>query len=862
MDTNRHEWFGLGCLWVLGVLLLGSSLWAQELPKALGAGLEVKLFAAEPLIQTPTGCVVDGKGRLLVIESHTHFRPKDWKGSEHDEIVWLKDTDNDGTADQREVVLNETDATMDIAYHPDGWIYVATRNEILRWRDDNDDGKPDALERKLLFLDTKGNYPHNGLSGLAFDGRGGLYFGLGENLGVSYKLRGQDDELTDDGGGGGAVFWCALDGKRLRKVSTGFWNPFGVCVDGEGNVFATDNDPDSRPPCRLIHVVEGGDYGYAFRYGRSGLHPFVAWNGELPGTLPMVAGTGEAPCDVIFWRGSLLVASWVDHRLEKYDLQAKDGSFTGKRSSLLEGGLDFRPVAMAPTADGGFYLTDWVKRDYALHGHGRVWKVTPAADAASSVASTSVTDEGAVLRKRILEGEAPNLAEARAWLMDGRPFVRSAAIYRLGREEFLLSELAEQSWGSAELDANVLLAARQAVRFQSGQLPPLVVRTILRSLAHPSEQVNIMALKWIADERLGSFKSAVEAVSTRSGTSAAVYYGVVTTLARLEDPELNEEGMRQRLMKDIRDGAAPAARRRMALEIFPDRDRYLKLADVLPVIESADSAQQPWLIHYAGTLRDKTVGSVMREMALNTKYSFDARAAAMAHASFEASDVKALAAMALSSELAEPTRRAALQALTGMSLPDDIKTSLENQGNLRLKQYARRALGLSSSAKARPALDDLDRWSTLLANAEGQSDVLNGRMVFMSPRLGGCSVCHRADGLGSGAGPDLSSIGLQGGVQPLLESLLQPSRSVAPRYESYNVVTADGQTRMGFPLLERGGDHTYIDLGGNAFEVKIDDLVKREALPVSIMPEGLVNRLTDAELRDLLAYLQAQKRGF
>ena len=48
----------------------------------------------------------------------------------------------------------------------------------------------------------------------------------------------------------------------------------------------------SCPPCRLIDVVMGGDYGYKFRYGRSGLHPYTAWNGEIPGTLPMVAGTG------------------------------------------------------------------------------------------------------------------------------------------------------------------------------------------------------------------------------------------------------------------------------------------------------------------------------------------------------------------------------------------------------------------------------------------------------------------------------------------------------------------------------------------------------------------------------------------
>ncbi|MDB6119850.1 MAG: hypothetical protein JWO08_3631, partial [Verrucomicrobiaceae bacterium] len=55
----------------------------------------------------------------------------------------------------------------------------------------------------------------------------------------------------------------------------------------------------------------------------------------------------------------------------------------------------------------------------------------------------------------------------------------------------------------------------------------------------------------------------------------------------------------------------------------------------------------------------------------------------------------------------------------------------------------------------------------------------------------------------------------------------------------------------------RGGTHTYIDLGGQTFDVKIDDIISRTGLPVSIMPEGLVSKLTDEEVRDLVAYLRS-----
>src|SRR5437868_5600882 len=203
---------------------------AQEKPVSSDPRIVVELFASAPDIVQPIAADFDSKGRLLVVESHTHFRPANYKGPKFDRIRIIEDTDGDGKADKFTTFFEGTTATMDVACHPDGSVYVATRNEILRLRDTTGTGAADEKTR-IVFLDTVGNYPHNGLSGLTFDSKGNLYFGMGENIGEPYKLIGADGKTIAGGGEGGHVFWCTADGKKLRNVATGFWNPFGSCRD-------------------------------------------------------------------------------------------------------------------------------------------------------------------------------------------------------------------------------------------------------------------------------------------------------------------------------------------------------------------------------------------------------------------------------------------------------------------------------------------------------------------------------------------------------------------------------------------------------------------------------------------------------
>ncbi|MBX7208176.1 MAG: c-type cytochrome [Verrucomicrobiaceae bacterium] len=861
-------------------LLLAISVAAAEVtpPVVDDPALQVELFASEPLIQQPIGMTFDKAGRLLVIESHTHFRPKDWKGPEHDQIVWLRDTDGDGKADNREVIFGETDMTMDIATHPDGALYLSTRNEVLRLRDENGDGRPDKIDRKLIWMDSEGKYPHNGLSGIAFDPKGGVYLGMGENLGAAYTLNGTDGTSLSGQGEGGDIWHFTPEGKQLRRVATGFWNAFGVCCDPWGNVFATDNDPDSSPPCRLLHIVEGGDYGYQFRYGRSGLHPFVSWNGRRIGTLPMLGGTGEAPCDVICytppgaaefrglpdaWHRSLLVASWADHRIESWQLRPADATFKGERRILCQGGAEFRPVAFAVSPDGALYVSDWVKRSYELHGTGRVWRISAKKPRKldESPANAYPRTRSAELFERIVGGEPPTLEDALGGLSLKQPFLFSAVVQRLSHEAILVKQMLEMQLADPLQRAGLLLAVRAGAGHEgipSDKLPEDLVFHLGKCLSDTDPRVTLLALHWVSDERIEQYKSKVSHLLDDPTTTPEVYYAALTTLVRLESDSASEADLVQHLKKDITDPAAKPARRRLALDILPDRDRNLSVAEIESLIAAGDKDERTWLVHLLGLQRDPARQPLLRKIFNDNQQTFPTRAAALVHLEIKEEDKTAVLDIARGSEPA--LQKAALQALQGIDLTRDQQVVLKSLAKPDLKPLAARVVGGLHYGAQRPVdFTNTNAWNAYLHNLPGDADIENGRRVFASPRLGACATCHRMDGLGSPAGPNLTHISDATEKDYILESLLQPNRNVAPQWETFVITTADGQTRTGFELTERGGTHLYADLTGKTFEIKIDDIVKRERLPTSIMPEGLVTKLTDEELRDLVAFLSQRK---
>ncbi|MCS6977503.1 MAG: c-type cytochrome [Gemmatales bacterium] len=826
-------------------------------PRAAHPGIVVELFAQAPDIVHPVAITLDSRGRLLVIESHTHFRPKGYQGPERDRIRILEDTDGDGKADRFTTFYEGVVAAMDLACHPDGSIYLATRNEVLRLVDHDHDGKADTAQR-LVFLDTMGDYPHNGLCGLTFDHRGHLYFGMGENLGVRYCLRGSDGTTICDEGEGGNVFWCTADGKNLRRVATGFWNPFGMCYDRHGRLWAVDNDPDAMPPCRLLHVVEGGDYGYQFRYGRSGRHVFQCWNGQLPGTLPMVCGVGEGPCEVIRYEGAglpgglhgdLLVTAWADHRIERYRLIPHGASYRAERLPFVQGGPDFRPVGLVQARDGSLFVSDWVLANYELHGKGAVWRIRSVQPAAErpQASATEEKPENRLAPVYDLPGEGA-WERLRPLLMDDDPFLRHAATWRLSRHRDLLEKLLSNPPESAVLRRQLLLAQRLA-----GPSDPAAAAA--RWLRDDDAEIRFLALKWIADQNLKSCRAEVEKLLADSTLSLRLFQAAATAWMRIEGQGVHESRMAEFYLAKALDAASPPAVRAAALRLVPTTHKGLTVALLEQLITSPDAELSLEAVRSLRDHPDPKRFDLLGRLAERKDIGLAIRLEAVAGLSGQGQAAQGRL-LALAASDAELIRAEALRGLTGLQIPQGNREAIEavarNGGPL--SALADRVLG-KPFAINRPPKTDLDAWLQLL---DGPGDAEAGRRVFFHPRLAGCFKCHRVDGRGGEIGPDLSGIG-QMERPRLVQALVQPDADIAPAYVPWVLVTANGQTRTGLLVRTYLDEYTYADEKGDLFTLKTHDVAESKPARRSLMPDGLVDQLTLQELRDLLAFLQSRR---
>ncbi len=152
-----------------------------------------------------------------------------------------------------------------------------------------------------------------------------------------------------------------------------------------------------------------------------------------------------------------------------------------------------------------------------------------------------------------------------------------------------------------------------------------------------------------------------------------------------------------------------------------------------------------------------------------------------------------------------------------------------------------------SSTEKRTAISD---WKARLApDRVKTADRVNGRKIFAST----CATCHVLNGEGNRIGPELTGAN-RDNLDYLLQNVIDPSSVVAKDYQLSTFTLADGRVLSGFVRSQNVRTIT-IQTVGEALTVPLTDIAERENSTLSMMPEGLLDALTESQALDLIAYL-------
>ena len=468
-------------------------------------GFTVELAAGEPAIRFPMFACFDDDGRLYVVESSGKDLYAGLQKLTRDcQVSRLEDADGDGHFEKATIFQEGVTFPMGLAWR-DGRLYLADPPDLVALTDTNGDGRADKRE---VILTGFGHTDNGSLHGLTFGPDGLLYFTMGEPDG--WKLPRGDGTFLQ--GKAGALFRSRPDGSRPEVISRGFENLVEIEFMPGGEFVGTDNwyqVPAAGYRDALIDCAPGGLYPYAPDRGtplpRTGitLPPLVL--------LPAVAHSGLTRLRTMGfpaeWRQSLFVAEHNTRKVVRHELRRAGSTFASTNFDFAASDHpDFHPSDVLEDADGSLLIVDtggWyvehcptgrIRDSRAPGGIYRVrWKQAP-----------KISDA----RGRSLRWVNSSVTELVQRLDDARPVVAERAANELVRRRevmALLSVLGPREtievrvralWALGRLSDSDSLAG---VRAQLTASDPIILCAVARVLALREDKTAGKALAALLD---------------------------------------------------------------------------------------------------------------------------------------------------------------------------------------------------------------------------------------------------------------------------------------------------------------------------------------------------------------------------
>jgi putative heme-binding domain-containing protein len=142
----------------------------------------------------------------------------------------------------------------------------------------------------------------------------------------------------------------------------------------------------------------------------------------------------------------------------------------------------------------------------------------------------------------------------------------------------------------------------------------------------------------------------------------------------------------------------------------------------------------------------------------------------------------------------------------------------------------------------------------LTAESLAGADLTRGRELFNKT----CASCHKLYGEGGTIAPDITGSNRHN-LLYLLENILEPNRTVPQQWTTSVVLLASGRVVTG--VVIRQTDQTWtVQTAKEVLTIPTAEIDESRQTNFSLMPEGQLDALTDADVRDLIAYLQSAQQ--
>jgi putative heme-binding domain-containing protein len=352
---------------------------------------------------------------------------------------------------------------------------------------------------------------------------------------------------------------------------------------------------------------------------------------------------------------------------------------------------------------------------------------------------------------------------------------------------------------SPEIQTRLLIALDQAAG-QRGARPTGDLNKIEAMLKSESDSVRASAARLAGRWRLESLRAPLTELVQGKNTSASVRRGAIDGLVLLGGPRT------QKTLEQLARATQPDGIRRLAILALAGLDLNRAAKFSVDWLTSAKDDADPTEI-VAAFLERKNGDTALADALAKTKLP---------------PDVAKLAVRAVrTSPRPAPTLLEALNRAGGLS-------------------QVRRTL----------SADELQAMS---ADVLKSGDPTRGEALFRRSDLA-CLKCHAIGGAGGQVGPDLTSIGTSAPIDYLIESILLPNKAVKEGYHALVVSTKDGRFFTGIKVRETSTELILRNAEDREQAISMKDIEDRSP-GGSLMPEGLVDNLTQPELVDLVRFL-------